>query len=69
MSTIHIDEDGNVIPEQITPENPGLYKKYNVPYPDSGDVVTYYFTDEQIISIVTQYGNYQAALKNKLYPK
>ena len=66
---IHIDEEGNVIPEEITPQNPGPYLKYAVSYPDTVDVIYYYFTDAQIMSIVMQYDDYQKMKKTKLYPK
>jgi hypothetical protein len=66
---IHIDEEGNVIPEEITPENPGMYLKYTVPYPDTGDTMYYWFTTEQINSIAQQYINYTQQMKHKIYPK
>ena len=66
---IHIDEEGNVIPEEITPENPGMYLKYQVSYPETAEVIPYYFTDAQISSLVAQYQNYQMTKKAKLYPK
>ena len=63
-----IDDEGNVIPEPVGPDDPGLRKRYVVGDPVSGIEQEYWFTDQDVASIMTQFQNYQMQKKEAFYP-
>ena len=66
---MEIDDQGNLIPEPVSPEDPGLRKRYVIGDPVSGIETEYWFSDQDVMAIVTQYGNYKTQEKQAFYPK